>query len=144
MTPLPKENLKWLLLQATLPTKQILLKIAERHGLSMMQLWTLSLSEPGKEVPMNTISHTLGCDASNVTGIVDRLLSMALIERHECLQDRRIKMISLTLKGQELRAKLFEELDAAPVENLDRLSPEEQKKLHELLIKTVPKEKVKE
>lgn len=134
-----EKNIKWLLLRTTIPTKQILHKMAEHHGLSMMQLWTLSLIEWEKPIPMNNISHTLGCDASNVTGIVDRLLGMGLIGRHEGVQDRRIKMINLTVKGNELRTKVLNELEQTPVENLNQLTSEEQGRLCELLEKALPK-----
>ena len=131
---MPK-SLKWLLLQAATPIKQTLHKLAEKHGLSTMQLWTLNLVEAGKEVPMNTISNSLSCDASNVTGIIDRLLAMELVERHEYSLDRRIKMIRLTTKGQELKTQLLEELEMAPIESLNRLNPQEKEALGALLAK---------
>lgn len=130
-------SLKWLLLQAASPIKQTLHKIAEKHGLSTMQLWTLNLIEAEKEVPMNTISHSLSCDASNVTGLIDRLLAMELVERHEYSLDRRIKMVRLTEKGKNLKVLLMEELEETAIENLTHLTDEEQIQLKELLLKII-------
>lgn len=135
MTQSHEKNIKWLLLQATIPVKQTLHKLAEKHGLTTMQLWTMNLLHSHDEIPMNSISQRLGCDASNVTGIADRLLDMGLIDRHEYSQDRRIKMIRLSKKGVKLRMKLLKELDESSIDSLERLNKEEQVILEKLLLK---------
>ncbi|HMI09532.1 MAG TPA: MarR family transcriptional regulator [Candidatus Saccharimonadales bacterium] len=104
------ENLYWMLLQVAFRAKHGLMKLAETHDLTVMQLYTLCSMTPREPIPMNTISCMLFCDASNVTGIVDRLLSQGYIAREEKPEDRRVKMISLTLKGEKLRKELLEAL----------------------------------
>jgi DNA-binding MarR family transcriptional regulator len=47
--------------------------LAGELGLAPMQLHALHLIEPGVEVPMSSLAGKLFCDASNVSGIVDRL-----------------------------------------------------------------------
>src|SRR3977135_361165 len=43
--------------------------------LSPAQCHVLHLIEPGRPLPMGRLAATLSCDASNVTGLVDRLQS---------------------------------------------------------------------
>jgi len=104
-------NAYWLLIQVAMRAKQSLMHLAEQHDLSVMQMFTMATMKPGHPIPMNTISCILGCDASNVTGIVDRLLAHDLIKREENPEDRRVKMITLTSAGEQLRAAMFEELN---------------------------------
>ena len=49
--------------------------------LSPAQWHVLHLIEPEQPVPMGRLADTLGCDASNVTGLVDRLEARGLVER---------------------------------------------------------------
>jgi DNA-binding MarR family transcriptional regulator len=75
----------------------------------------------------------LNCDASNVTGIIDRLFSHAYIERQEKPTDRRVKMISLTPKGEKLRQEIIKEALADKPETFDHLSGQQQDQLRDLL-----------
>ena len=49
--------------------------------LSPVQCHVLHLIEPGRPLPMSRLADTLSCDASNVTGLVDRLESRGLVQR---------------------------------------------------------------
>ena len=53
---------------------------------------------------MSSLAGMLFCDASNVTGIVDRLEARGLIERRPAAQDRRVKLLALTPAGEQVRA----------------------------------------
>ena len=55
--------------RANLPT------LAAELQLSPAQCHVLHLIEPGRPIPMGQLAETLACDASNVTGLVDRLES---------------------------------------------------------------------
>jgi len=127
------DHIFWLLLQIAFRAKHGLMKLAESHGLTAVQVHTLSMMKPSEPIPMNMLSCMLGCDASNVTGIVDRLLAMDLIKKQESSEDRRVKMITLTKKGEKMRTVLFKELiDYTPPE-LKELSDIQRHDLHEAL-----------
>src|SRR3954468_23937393 len=49
--------------------------------LSPSQAQLLYLIEPDRPVPMNELANGLYCDASNVTGLVDKLEARGFIER---------------------------------------------------------------
>ena len=126
----------WLLLQLMFEAKHKLAALAEVHGLTMMQANVLAILEPGSPRPMNTLSEMLNCDASNVTGLVDRLVKHGAIARQDDPDDRRVKMIILTKSGVALRTKLIDEMAAAEDERLaEILSDEERKALYELLLR---------
>jgi len=100
-------NVYWMLVQVATRAKHGLIKLAESHDLTVVQMQTLGVMQPGEPIPMNMVSCFLACDASNVTGIVDRLLAQGYIQRQENPQDRREKMISLTSRGTALRQEIL-------------------------------------
>ena len=55
--------------------------LAAELELSPAQCHVLHLIEPGRPIPMGRLAETLACDASNVTGLVDRLESRGLVRR---------------------------------------------------------------
>src|SRR2546427_3762296 len=75
--------------------------------LSPIQCHVLHLIEPGRPLPMSRLADTLSCDASNVTGLVDRLESRGLVERRPSTEDRRVKVLQLTPIGARLRAQML-------------------------------------
>jgi DNA-binding MarR family transcriptional regulator len=106
--------------------------VAHELGLSPMQLHALSVLQPGEEVPMSALAEQLVCDASNVTGIVDRLEARGLIERRADARDRRVKMLALTSEGVGLREEATRRMMQPPPE-LAALSRRDQRTLLELL-----------
>jgi DNA-binding MarR family transcriptional regulator len=82
--------------------------------------------------PMHEIAAHLACDSSNVTGIVDRLEARGLVTRRPGERDRRVKYIVPTPLGLEVRDALRARMARAPAA-IKRLSPEEQRLLHDLL-----------
>ncbi len=123
------------MIRASLKGKYGMNEVAEAHGITLMQALTLCLLEPEASVPMNSLSTFLSCDPSNVSGIVDRLVSGSFIERKECVEDRRIKRIILTDKGLALRSTLLQITAEKRLPNLSGLSAAETKELIRLLEK---------
>ena len=74
----------------------------------------------------------LACDASNITGIVDRLEARGLVKRRPGSRDRRVKEIVLTRAGTALRTLLVERL-AEPPEPVSRMSAADQRALRAIL-----------
>ncbi|HSW96950.1 MAG TPA: MarR family transcriptional regulator [Candidatus Saccharimonadales bacterium] len=132
-----KNNLYWKLFRVAIEAKHNLMDIADSHGLTVMQLYTLCLLEADTSIPMNSLSATLSCDASNVTGIVERLLQHDYIKREENPKDRREKMITLSQKGIKLCEKISETFASAEPKALQSLSKEEQIQLHQILSKVI-------
>lgn len=102
-----EKNSIWLLFETTLRFKPRLIEIGERYGATLQQVHVVTLFSDDKPHSMSWLANLLICDASNVTGIVDRLQAAGLVERKESEKDRRIKMIALTDKGRDLRKNLM-------------------------------------
>ena len=106
--------------------------LAAEFDLSPAQGMTLRRLEPGKPVPMNSLVDVLLCDASNVTGIVDKMEARGLIERQASPDDRRVKMLLLTARGTDLRKK-FLERSSEPPASIAALPADDQKRLCAIL-----------
>jgi MarR family transcriptional regulator, organic hydroperoxide resistance regulator len=106
--------------------------LAAKFDLSPAQCHVLHLIEPGHPIPMGQLAETLACDASNVTGLVDRLESRGLVCRQSSKEDRRLKVLELTPAGARLRAVVLERMTKPP-ESFKQLSPEEQRILVKIL-----------
>lgn len=137
MTTSLETNTYWTLVQVAIRSKHDLARTAELYDLSVMQLVTLCSLEPKTEVPMNRVSCFLGCDASNVTGIVDRLVTRGLIVRTESHEDRRVKVIQLTEKGLQLRRHAIAEIAASQPSSMSTLTDEEFEQFNYLLNKAL-------
>ncbi len=86
--------------------------------------------------PMNELATLLGCDNSNVTGLIDRLEARGLVTRQPSSYDRRVKHVVLTGAGQQLHGRLVDLVGRAP-RGVERLSVAEQRQLHDLLRKVL-------
>lgn len=128
------DNLYWLLLRVAFQAKHGVIKLAETYNLTVVQLHSLAILDPGVGVPMNRLSSMLLCDASNVTGIVDRLLNAGYIVREENPDDRRVKMIALTPEGEALRTRFFDELNDFQLPSFKQLSPTQRDNLKDALL----------
>ena len=106
--------------------------LAAALELSPAQCHVLHLIEPGRPMPMGRLAETLSCDASNVTGLVDRLESRGLVQRTPSPSDRRVKVLGLTPTGIRLRTALLTRMTTPPP-TLRRLSNREQQALVRIL-----------
>src|SRR5437016_10505539 len=95
--------------------------LAAEFELSPAQCHVLHLIEPDRPIPMGRIAEALACDASNVTGLVDRLESRGLVRRQPSPEDRRVKVLQLTPAGSRLRPAMLERMTKPP-DTLGRLS----------------------
>jgi len=100
--------------------------------LSPVQCHLLHLIEPDEPLPMRRLAEVLQCDASNVTGLIDRLEQRGIVERRPSPADRRVKVVQLTPTGSRLRAQLLRRMTARPLP-LSRLRARE----HRALVKTL-------
>jgi DNA-binding MarR family transcriptional regulator len=95
----------------------------------------MALRELDQPLPMRELAQRLCCDASNVTGIVDRLEARGLVERRMTPKDRRVKHLVLTDAGRTVR-QLHRHGVTVGLPLLD-LSPDERRVLAELLRRCV-------
>jgi len=107
-----------------------------RLGLSFSQAHALRLLDPQTPMPMSALADRLFCDASNVTGIADRLEARGLVRRQSAEGDRRVKALTITPQGMKLREQVVE-LMTQPPEAIAELSEEDQVALRDILARAV-------
>lgn len=116
--------------------KPRLLEVADNHKLTPQQVHVLGFLSDNQPHPMSWLAALLFCDASNVTGIVDRMIAMDLVHRSECKTDRRVKMVQLTAHGEKVRRDIMSELSIESQKRLDdMLTSEEQATYRAIVIK---------
>ncbi|MET8293567.1 MULTISPECIES: MarR family winged helix-turn-helix transcriptional regulator [unclassified Streptomyces] len=108
---------------------------AARYGLTSTQAKVLAQLEG--PVPMRGLASLLACDASNVTGIVDRLEARGLVRREPEPRDRRVKNVVATEAGRETIRRVREEMQATHGA-LDALDEAEGATLYALLERLRP------
>ncbi|MEU6369340.1 MarR family transcriptional regulator [Streptomyces sp. NPDC046931] len=104
---------------------------AASENLTASQGKTLNVLRRGP-ASMSVLATTLTCDASNMTGIIDRLEKRGLVRREPSPSDRRVKNVVLTAEGERvidvIRGKMHHTL-----EGLSRLDQQERDTLYALL-----------
>jgi DNA-binding MarR family transcriptional regulator len=115
--------------------KQAIRDTGEEMGMTVAQLDLLRQLGIHGPSPMSRLAETLNCDASNLTGLVDKLEGRGLLERQPDPNDRRVRVLALTETGkQATRTAWFTLSRHCP---FDKLSPEERARFAELLIKAL-------
>nr|ANY57937.1 MarR Transcription Regulator [uncultured bacterium] len=108
---------------------------ADELGLTPTQAQALRELTRGP-LPMGELAARMSCDASNVTGVSDRLEARGLLERGPSPSDRRVKVLHLTEAGRALHRELWHRLmEQSPVSR--GLNDEERRTLRALLRKLV-------
>jgi DNA-binding MarR family transcriptional regulator len=102
------------------------------EDLTVPQFTILSHATP-EGVPLSEISARMLCDNSNLTGIVDRLISKGLVERKPDPQDRRVSLICLTSAGAEKLRNIRPRHHSSVSQRMNSLSEEEVQQLRDLL-----------
>ena len=131
MTPQAAASLRLLLISIA-TASYVLPAMAAELELSPAQCHLLTVIEPERSMQMGELASALSCDASNVTGLVDRLESRGLLLRSPSEEDRRVKVLSLTPLGAKVRAALLDRMTSSPP-TLGRLSEADQRALARIL-----------
>jgi len=110
----PQDDLWPTMVEFLLAMRNWWVALCAECDLTAAQGHALRVLDPKRPVAMSALAEALVCDASNVTGIVDKLESRGLIARQGSDQDRRVKQLAVTEKGAVLRDKLIAGAMKAP------------------------------
>jgi DNA-binding MarR family transcriptional regulator len=111
-------------------------ELAAQYGLSAVQAKLLLQLPADGAATMRGLAAQMQYDASNLTGVVDRLEAMGAVRRQPHPQDRRVKRVELTSEGRRLREAFWEKLTSRSGP-LGRLSARELTNLRTLLASAV-------
>ena len=116
-------------------TRQHLQSAGEGYDLSPVQgMLLITLNRLGSQ-SMQNLAHIMACDASNITGLTERLEAQGLIERISDERDKRVKKVLLTDAGKHTSSKILKRLADSGSSDLSALSDDERKLLTTLLTK---------
>lgn len=112
-------------------TKQDIREVGDEEGLSIAQLDVVRRLRAHGPTPMRRLAEQMNCEASNLTGLVDRLERRGLVERLPDPSDRRVRVLALTADGEQLASETW----AAVARRcpLNSLPPEKRAALDNLL-----------
>ena len=105
-------------------------------GLGFAQAHALRMLDPNEPIAMSALAERLFCDASNVTGLVDRLEARGLVERRSAANDRRVKALTLTPAGVALRDQVLAVMNEPP-DAIAALPAADQRALRDILARAV-------
>ena len=89
-------------------------QISEDLGLTPQLAKALHEIPVTGSVTLKELASEMWCDASNATGIIDRLEARGLVERRPSERDRRLKCVVLTTAGKRLRRKIDDSFSQPP------------------------------
>ncbi len=108
-----------------------------QFDLTLQQAHALHILGELEETTMSTFASSMFCDASNATGLIDRLVTRGLVERRPAPGDRRAKVVRLTAAGRRLERKIDAAQTAEPPPAIAALSAADQRSLREILERAV-------
>lgn len=124
----------WLLRKTSRRLKAESRKKVEDYGITWPQLHALyHIGEQG--TPAHELARELQCNASNMTGIIDRMAENGWVYREHSRDDRRVWLVKLTEAGAKLKAVIFPRHQLFMDARMGVLSEEELLTLKELLKK---------
>lgn len=100
------------------------------YGVTVPQFYALlSLEKHGRAYPMKELAQATEQALPTMTGIIDRLVRMGLVERRRKESDRRVVLVRLTRRGEQLlkevkarrRQSFYKALAKFDDEKLDQL-----------------------
>jgi DNA-binding MarR family transcriptional regulator len=85
-------------------------------GLTVSEMKVLLALRRGEETSMRSLASRLNYDASNLTTLVDHLEAENAVERKVAQVDRRVKVVTLTDNGAQIRDRFWTAVtrDAGP------------------------------
>jgi DNA-binding MarR family transcriptional regulator len=96
-------------------------------------VWHLYRSE---RVTAGDLARQCGCDAGNLSSLLDRLEESGLVERVSCENDRRVRYVALTAKGRKIGSQVQSDYKRSGVYNeLNRLAPREREAFTNILLR---------
>jgi len=110
----------------------------EDTGLGLSDFGVLELLLHKGPLPVNAIGPMVDLTPGSISIAVDRLVAKGLVSRVESAEDRRVRIVALTLPGKDLIVPAFRKHSGQMKKVFSELSPEELRSL-EVALKKVGK-----
>jgi MarR family transcriptional regulator, 2-MHQ and catechol-resistance regulon repressor len=110
----------------------------EETGLGLSDFGVLELLLHTGPLPVNTIGPIVDLTPGSISIAVDRLVAKGLVSRVESAEDRRVRIVALTLHGNDLIVSAFRKHSGQMKRVFSELNAEELRSL-EVMLKKVGK-----
>jgi MarR family 2-MHQ and catechol resistance regulon transcriptional repressor len=110
----------------------------EETGLGLSDFGVLEVLLHKGPLPVNTIGPIVDLTPGSISIAVDRLVAKGLVSRVESAEDRRVRIVALSLQGKDLIVPAFRKHSGQMRKVFSELSPEELRSL-ELALKKIGK-----
>jgi MarR family transcriptional regulator, lower aerobic nicotinate degradation pathway regulator len=124
------------LAQTSFTLMAVLTEVAAEHDLSLTQLRVLGILRD-REPTMAELANFTGLERSTISGLIDRAAQRGLVSRIADPHDGRSVRVTLTESARRLVPEITAAVGARISPLTSRLSNVEQKRLTELLTKTL-------
>ena len=101
----------------------------QETGLGLSDFGVLELLLHGGPLPVNTIGPMVDLTPGSISIAVDRLVAKGLVSRIESAEDRRVRIVALTPRGQDLIVSAFRKHSLQMKKVFSDLSAEELRSL---------------
>lgn len=103
------------------------------YGLTLTEFGILEVLHHRGPLLLGEVQRRVLVSSGGVTYLIDRLTSRGLVERRECLEDRRARYAALTQQGEEFVSSVFPEHARCIQRVLSGLDEDEQREALRLL-----------
>ena len=110
-----------------------------RGVITLPQLWALQIVADMEACSMRDLAQALALKSSTVTGLVDCLVKLGLVRRHNSQEDRRVVLAAITPKGKKILNHLQEEKYEAAIRLFKNITAKERAVYLDILEKIVNK-----
>src|ERR1700691_2518254 len=97
----------------------------EETGLGLSDFGVLEVLLHKGPLPVNTIGPIVDLTPGSISIAVDRLVAKGLVSRVESAEDRRVRIVALTLRGKDLIVPAFRKHSGQMRKVFSELSPKE-------------------
>lgn len=111
-------------------------QIAADNHLSDCLAGTLWHVHRSGQIKAGDLARTMSCDMGNLSGALDRLEALGLVERVISGADRRVRLMQLTAKGRKVAAHIEQSFSESTIHHeLGKIDPKERYALSNALSK---------
>jgi len=97
-------------------------KVERETGITGPQLWAIKTINESSPVNVSDLANKLYLHPTTVVGIIDRLEKQDLVKRQRSKEDRRVVLIELTAKGNDLLKSAPEVAQGLLVAGLEQIT----------------------
>jgi DNA-binding MarR family transcriptional regulator len=106
-------------------------------GLTPLQFGAMLHLNQCPGIEQNGLASRLNIDRNTISVLVEQLVKLGVVARQVNGADRRVRLLSLTLKGEKLYAELFPEFTVVNADVLAPLAFRDRKQFMDLLVRVI-------